>query len=273
MKNQINTTILLRDKEIPVGIGSAILTTNEISFKTVHTCGTPVGAVKETSGGKSQNSAAKNAPKATAIQQRNFCIACNSYVEETAKGFEYAKGRYAILTQEEIDSINPDVPKQIVITKFVPNTVLSPLLVEKNHFLIPNEHVSHGYAALYASLAGSGLIAIGTQNLWGKERPCAVYAEQRFDTRGVLMLQLLHSGEDLVEPDFEAPITTKEWLAEMIAITQEMTGELTEDDLASAQRARLNALIKTKIEEIENPPKDLVETLKPSRRRREKAKA
>lgn len=265
MKSQINTMILIGEKQIPVGIGSVVATSNEISFKTLHDCGNPI---KKTPGENGKTPPGKNGVAVTAIQQKTFCPTCDVDVEEPVKGFEYAKNQYVILTDEEIDSIAPDGPKEITINKFVPRNQVTGLMVDKHHFLIPNDLVPGGYAALYGCLAAAKLVGVGTQNLWGKERPCAIYPEAGFEGHAVLALMILHNVEDLVMPDFTAEIATKDRRVEMAVVVKSMMGELTGEDLASAQRARLNTLIRAKIDLIENPPKpDLVEALKPRRRK------
>jgi DNA end-binding protein Ku len=46
----------------------------------------------------------------TRIQQKRWCPTCNREVaySELVKGYEFEKGRYVVLSSEEIDSVRPE---------------------------------------------------------------------------------------------------------------------------------------------------------------------
>lgn len=266
MKIAISTSIHFGGREIPVGVAGAISESKEVTFKTLHDCGNPV-SLRELSGPKAKNSAAKNEEKVSPVQKKSYCEACDVEVETTIRGFEFTKGKFLTFKNEELDVFKPDEPKLITLTKFVPRVTVIPLMVSKSYFLIPNSHVSASYGQLFSSLAELKLAGIGTQNLWGKEHPVAVYAEQSFEGHPVLMMQLLHLHEDKVLPDFAAPIPSKEAKKEMKELLTSLAGELLEGDLVSSQRVRLNDLIAAKLQALQQPKPELVEALKPRRKK------
>lgn len=240
-----------RPVRVPVGIASAVSDSKDISFRQVHNCGTPVVAEKKVA--KKAATAVKTAKtEVAAVMQMKFCPSCGVEVEDTVSAFEYVKDKFVIFTDEEIALAKQDRSPVIRVEKFVPSNTVTALMVEKNHFLVPNAHVQGGYGTLYQALAKAKMAGFGNHSLWGKERPCTVYADQSFDG-GVLILQSLHLHEDMVSPDFQSPIPTKE--AEKIAkaIVAAGTGTLEETDLASAQRARLNEMVRAKLEGLDLP--------------------
>lgn len=269
MKVQISTMLVFGEKEIPVGVAGATTETNEIKFNDMHNCGTPV-ALKKPVSGITQNAPAKNGSRVSAVQRKAFCPACSVEVDEIVKGFEYAKGLFLIFTDEELESIKPNELKIISLSKFVPRVSVTGLMINKNYFLTPNPNVPASYGQLYAALAEQKLSGIGTMNLWGKEQPCAVYADQSFQGHSVLMMQLLHLQEDRIAPDYTAPIPDAAAKKAMKELVTSMVGALEPSDLESAQRARLNNLVAKKLHALEQPePKEeLTEVLKPSRKKK-----
>lgn len=269
MKIQISTMLRFGEKEIPVGVAGATTESNEIKFNNLHDCGTPVG-LKKAPGGIAQTAPPKTTVRVSAIQQKTFCPTCNVDVETIVKGFEYAKGQFVTFTEEDFETIKPDELKVIQLSKFVPRTTVTPLMVAKSYFLTPNTNVPESYGQLYAVLAEQKLTGIGTMNLWGKEAPCAVYADQSFEGHSVLMMQLLHLQEDRVTPNFTAPIPDTAAKKAMKELVTELTGTIDDSDLVSAQRVRVNKLVAEKLHALQQPePKpELTEALKPSRKKK-----
>lgn len=269
MKVQISTMLVFGEKEIPVGVAGATTETNEIQFKNMHACGTPT-TIKKPVGQKVENPPPKIASRVAAIQTKAFCPACKVEVDEIVKGFEYAKALFLTFTEKELATIKPDELKVIQLNKFVPKPTVTPLMVNKSYFLVPNPNVPASYGQLYAVLAEGKLIGIGTMNLWGKEQPCAVYADQSFEGHSVLMMQLLHLQEDRITPDYTAPIPDAAGKKVMKELVTALVGTIEPEDLQSAQRARLNKLVAQKLLDLEKPEpvEELTEVLKPSRKKK-----
>jgi DNA end-binding protein Ku len=228
---------------IPVGVGSATATTNDPSFKVLHEkCRTPVSL-------KTVEAAAKKEPAGEATATKMWCVTCHTEVDETVKGFEYAKGEFVYFTAEELEALAPGRSPVIRLSKFVKATEIRPVMIDKHYFLIPNRHQDEGYGLLYQALAATKEAGLGTQTLWGKEHPCAVVASQDYPEGGVLMMQTLKIAEDLVVPDFSAPIPSRELKKLAKELVLASTGSLNpEVDLESASRQTLHAAITTKIE-------------------------
>lgn len=259
MKSTVNAMVSFGLVNVPVGIAPAVTGTNEITFRRMHNCGHPV--VNKDSG--KVKTKIKTTTVST-IKQHLFCEACGVEVDETVKGYEYATGHFVTISEDELEAIAPSPEKVITLNKFVPRNNVTGLMVEKDYFLIPNPKVNAGYGVLYQALAETKTIGFGTQALWGKEHPCAVVANQDFEG-GVLMMQVLRQFEDMVMPDFKAPIpnAAARKLAKELVLSH--TGTLVADeDLVSQQRVRLNALVAAKMAGVDLPAAAQIEEAVPS---------
>lgn len=262
MKAQINSLLVFGHDDaritVPVGIASAVSEANEISFKVLHEkCRTPV-SMKTVANEAKKNGTAKGASQVTppvktpAPMALAWCETCEVEATETVRGFEFTKEQYVVFTDTEIDQAKGQRDPVIRLTKFVKRDEILPTWINKHYFLIPNAHVNEAYGVLYQALAETKTMGIGKQSLWGKESPCAIYANQDYE-HGVLMMVLLHCREDLVEPDFSSPIPKKESKKLTKDLIAASIASLTSVDLSSTSRQRMNSLVEAKINGIELP--------------------
>lgn len=255
--------LIFGEQQIPVGVASAVTDSKEIKFNDLHECGNPVG-IKKPSEKVGQTAPAKTITLVSATKKTTFCQTCNVEVETVVKGFEYAKGLFLSFNDADLAIIKPAEQKTIALNKFVPTTV-TPLMVKDSYILIPSPNVPISYGQLYATLAETKLIGIGTQNLWGKEHPCAVCVEQSYTGHSVLMMHTLHLHEDRAVPDFSAPIPDAAAKKAMKEVVTGLKGVLETEDLVSTQRARFNTLLQKKLYQLQQPEEkpELVDALKP----------
>lgn len=251
MKASVNGVLTFGLVSVPVGVASAIKTTNDPSFRTLHvTCKQPVKIKTVANESKAVPQDPENGTGSSVV----FCETCNTEATETLKGFEYAKGEFVYFTDIEMNTLKPERLPTIELKKFVKVTELKPVMIDKHYFLIPNKTLTDSYGLLYQSLAELKVAGIGTQSLWGKEHPCAVVANRDYPEGGVLMMQTLVPAEDLVDPDFAAPIPKASAKKLAKEVVTSMTQELSLDaDLANESRSRIFAAISAKVEGREIP--------------------
>ena len=72
--------------------------------------------------------------------------------EQTIKAFEVEPGRYVKVTDEEIERSEPEPGRQIIISRFVPETAIDPFLYERPYFLGPDGDSITDYFALVQAL-------------------------------------------------------------------------------------------------------------------------
>jgi len=83
--------------------------------------------------------------------------------EDVVKGYEIAKGRYVMVTPEELEAVEPGKSRTIDIEDFIDFTEVDPIHFEKTYFLEPEDSqgAKRAYALLREAMATSGRVAIG----------------------------------------------------------------------------------------------------------------
>jgi DNA end-binding protein Ku len=145
----------------------------------------------------------------TRIQQKRWCAKCGREVPtaEIVKGYEFEKGRYVVLSDEDFDAVQPASTRVIDLVQFAPASDLDPMFVDRTYYLAP-EPV--GVDAFHVMREGmKGKVGIGKLALYGREYLVAV----RPLARGLAMHTLHHAAEmrsiDAVDELATIPTITK----------------------------------------------------------------
>ena len=211
----------------------------------------------------------------TRIQQKKWCPHCEREVPNTeiVKGFEFEKGRYVIMSDEDLDKVRPESTRVIDLVQFADSTALDPMYVDRTYYLAPDGGVAaDAFAVMRDGMRGK--IGIGKLALYGREYLVAV----RPFERGIVMHTLHHAAEmrgiDAIEELSSVPASVKPEemkLARQVIQTFEQPLDLA--DYKDEYRAGLQQIIDAKIagEEIvataaEAPPKvvNLMDALRKS---------
>lgn len=98
----------------------------------------------------------------TRLRRPLFCPSCNRIVErsEVVKGYEYAKGQYAIVDPEEVRKIAPPSSKSMEIMEFVALKDVDPLYFDASYFVAPEESGQKPYRLLLRGMEETGRAAI-----------------------------------------------------------------------------------------------------------------
>ena len=116
---------------------------------------------------------------------------------DIAKGYEVEKGRYILLSDEEIDEVKLETKKTLELVQFVGACEISPLYFNKPYYLVPSDELAEdAYTVVRDALRESGKIGLGQLSLRGKEylaaiRPCG----------DGLLLETLHYADELRKAD------------------------------------------------------------------------
>lgn len=131
--------------------------------------------------------------------------------DEIVKGYEYEKGEYVILTDEDFDKVNPEATQSVDIVEFVELSTINPMYFDKPYYLEPTKVGRHAYALLREALAKSGKVAIARVVIRTKEYIAAVKP-----TEDALTLELMHWASEMVPANtLELPGSEKMPEAEM----------------------------------------------------------
>ncbi len=136
---------------IPVSLFSAT-TSRTLSFRTLHTpCHTP-------------------------LQYRKTCPHCEKEVppEEITRGYEYEKGHFVVLSDEEIKAAAGEKENVIEIDYFANMEEIDPIFFQKAYYLAPEGPGRKPYALLHQAMSESGRIALASIALHTKIWPAVV---------------------------------------------------------------------------------------------------
>jgi DNA end-binding protein Ku len=128
----------------------------------------------------------------TRIQQKRWCPTCSKEVANTelVKGYEFEKGRYVVMTEEDIEKVRPTSTRVIDLVQFDDAGALDPMYVDRTYYLAPDGQVAaDAFAVMREGMRGK--IGIGKLALYGREYLVAV----RPNDRGLVMYTLHHAAE------------------------------------------------------------------------------
>src|SRR5262249_31082030 len=211
----------------------------------------------------------------TRIQQKRWCPHCNREVPNTeiVKGYEFEKGRYVVLTEEDFDNVRPESTRVIDLVQFADAAAIDPMYVDRTYYLAPDGGVAgDAFAVMREGMAGK--VGVGKLALYGREYLVAV----RPLAKGLVMHTLHHAAEirsiDAVEELSAVPAKVKPGEIKLAKqVIETFNAPLDLADYKDEYREGLQRIIDAKIagEEIvapsaEAPPKvvNLMEALKKS---------
>ena len=111
---------------------------------------------------------------------------------EIVKGYEYQKGEYVTLTDEELRSANVEATQSIDILDFVHAAEISPMYFDRPYYLEPLKNGRRAYMLLRDVLAKSNKVAIARVVIRTREHLAAVMPQGP-----VLILNLLRFNDEL----------------------------------------------------------------------------
>ena len=80
--------------------------------------------------------------------------------DDIVKGYEYEKGRYVVLTEEDFKRANVEATQTVDIVSFVNAADIPPIYFETPYYLAPDKRGHKGYALLRETLQQTGKIGI-----------------------------------------------------------------------------------------------------------------
>jgi len=211
----------------------------------------------------------------TRIRQKRWCEHCNREVpnSEIVKGYEFEKGRYVVLSDEDFDNVRPESTRVIDLVQFADESAIDPMYVDRAYYLAPDGGVAaDAFAVMREGMQGK--VGVGKLALYGREYLVAVKPHDK----GIVMYTLHHAAEirgiEQVEELNSVPAKVRPEeikLAKQVIAT--FDAPLNLSDYRDEYREGLQKIIDAKIagEEIvapsaEAPPKvvNLMEALKKS---------
>jgi DNA end-binding protein Ku len=128
----------------------------------------------------------------TRIQQKKWCPHCEREVTsaEVVKGYEFEKGRWVVVPEEDIAKVKTESTKVINLVQFADDDEIDPMYVDKAYYLAPEgAPAADAYAVMRDGMAGKA--GIGKVAIHGREYLVAVKPHKQ----GLVMYTLHHAAE------------------------------------------------------------------------------
>jgi len=109
----------------------------------------------------------------TPVQYKKVCPGCDQEVksEDIVKAYEYAKDKFVILDEEELQALKQEqTDKAVEIMDFVKLADIDPIYFEKSYYLSPNEGGSKAYGLLRSALKDTKKIGVAKMMIRSKEQ-------------------------------------------------------------------------------------------------------
>jgi len=81
--------------------------------------------------------------------------------KDLVKGYEYEKGQYVVLGENELRSLAPQTSSNIEVVEFVRFEEIDPVYLETSYYVIPDENAEKTYALLLEAMRQTGYAALG----------------------------------------------------------------------------------------------------------------
>ncbi len=211
----------------------------------------------------------------TRIQQKRWCPTCDREVpmSEISKGYEFEKGRYVVMTEEDVSKVRPESTRVIDLVQFTEASAIDPIYVERPYYLAPDGNMaSQSFAVIREGMKGKA--GIGKLALYGREYLVAVQPKDN----GLVMYTLRHAKEirsmDAIDELQTVPVKVKPDEVKLAKqVIENFEGTLDWEEYRDEYQEELQRIIDAKVagEEVvateeEAPPKvvNLMDALRQS---------
>jgi DNA end-binding protein Ku len=118
--------------------------------------------------------------------------------DDIVKGYELEKGKYVLLSDEEIDEVKLEAKKTIDLQQFVDEDAIDPIFFERPFIVMPeedDEDAAEAYSVLREALKKTGKVGLGQMVIRGQGSIVAVRAAD-----GGIMLETLRYADEVQNP-------------------------------------------------------------------------
>ena len=154
--------------------------------------------------------------------------------EDVVRGYQLDKDKYVVVTDEELERLQPEKTRDIDLKQFVPADSIPPLYFERGYFLTPAAGSQKAYKLLAETMNKSGLAGVATFVMRGKEYLVAIFSDS-----GILRAETMRFADELRSPS-DVGLPKKK-------------------DVPKASVTKFEKLIKTKSKKQFSPAKELTD--------------
>jgi len=166
--------------------------------------------------------------------------------DDVVKGYEYEKGEYVVLTDEDFRRANIEASRTIDIQTFVARDAISPYYFDTPYFLVPDKGGERVYALLREALEQSKKLAVATFVLRSRQHVAALMPVDH-----VIVLNTLRYRDEIQQAPETAVAKSKGASSRELDMALKLIGEMTEkwqpDQFTNTYRDDLMKRIEQKV--------------------------
>lgn len=164
--------------------------------------------------------------------------------EDIVKGYQYEKGKYVVVDDEELDAIKTDADRAMKIVQFSDIDEVPPLYFEKPYQVVAQPGGEKALELLRRAMVDEGKIAIGTTVLGNSETPIALIPHD-----DDLVMMTLHYQSEVkdVPKTLQHPDVADEELSMAKQLVESMTAPFDPSRFRNTYQEKLMQLIQDKI--------------------------
>src|SRR5881392_2263081 len=178
--------------------------------------------------------------------------------DQIVKGYEYEKGKYVVLKDEDFQRVDLEATQTVDIKDFVDQEEIDPMFFYKPYYLEPQKGGDKAYALLRDSLKDANKVGVAKVVIKTRQYLAGVKPED-----GVLVLELMHFADELADPEkLHVPKKTEVGKREMNmakSLIESMSAKWDPKKYHDEYREALMDVIEEKVEaggkEIEEKPR------------------
>jgi DNA end-binding protein Ku len=156
-------------------------------------------------------------------------------VDDIMKGYEYEKGNFVLLEEDELEAVRLESKKTLELTLFVPADEIDVTYYEKPYYVVPSDDLANeAFIVLREALKKTKMVGLGQLAMRGREyvvsvKPCG---------KGLVMETLRYADELAKAQSYFSEIPTDKPDAELLDLAETLIAKKTGDFDASAFKDR-----------------------------------
>jgi DNA end-binding protein Ku len=137
-------------------------------------------------------------PDGSLLERRFYCPQDGKEVaaDEIVRGFELDDGSYVIVTDQELEAVEPDKTREIDLREFVDLSEIAPAFLERGYYLTPLKEATKAYRLLADVMEKTRRAGIATFVMRDREYLVAIFAEN-----GILCAETLRFHDEIKSPE------------------------------------------------------------------------
>ncbi len=210
------------------------------------------------------------------VQYRKYCPYCEQEVNagEIVRGYQYEKGRYVILEEEDLENLAPEAAHSIDIQDFVDLDKIDPIYYDKAYYLAPAAGGEKVYELLKRAMQETNKVAIANVMIRSKVSLAALRVAE-----GALVMSTMFYADEvrsaglIEELNYHVQLHEKE-IKMAVGLIDSLSTDFKPEKYANERREALMEIVQARIaeERVTVPPArpepekvvDLMQALKAS---------